>query len=225
MNNILDVKLIPVAENPKNGELSDKIYYECMFCGKRVGLYPNQRRLCETLSGHNFYCIFCLRNNFNTNNNRNILILSFRAIVGYYYYTFYLNSRKMYYSQIEDYINIHIKTGLENPVFYYDNETMLWFIDFSKVGRGNKKIKICEIFKTITNIITCFNLDTNLGNNKSCVLYDKYKEAIEKFYTSRWRPDGKRMLLPTLQGCESSFTKPATFEETRCFTISRFVSL
>ena len=223
MLNILDVNLVPVEKKPENGELADKIYYECMFCGKRVGLYPEQRYICEKLSGEDFYCVFCLRNNFYTKNNRNILVLSFRAIVGYYYYNFYINNRKMYFSQIEDYISMHVKAGLKNPIFYYDPETMLWFIDFSKVGRGSKKLKTGEVLKTIVSILACFNLDDNMSNNKSPVLFERYKEAIEKFYTSRWRPEGKRILIPTLQGCENLFTKPSVFEDTRHFTHKRLV--
>ena len=163
MINILDVNLVPIEKKSENGELADKIYYECMFCGKRVGLLPQQRNLCEKLSGEDFYCTFCLRNNFYNKNNKNILILSFRAIIGYYYHTFYLNTRKMYYSQINDFITTHAEIGLNNPVFYYDWETMLWFIDFSKIGRGNKKIKIGDILQTLKDILICFNLDDNLG--------------------------------------------------------------
>jgi len=228
MSDILDVNLVPVEKHPEHGELADKIYYECMFCGKRVGLYPQERNVCEKLSGDDFYCVFCLRNNFYTKNNRNILILSFRAIIGYYYYNFYLNGKKMYFSQIEDYISAHVKVGLKNPIFNYDPDTMYWFIDFSKVGRGNKKIKINDVLKTIVNIGACFNLDANLCNNRSAVIYERYKEAIEKFYSSRWRPQGKKILIPTLQGCDtaSGNTAPGIkYEDTRNFSSKRFVAI
>ena len=214
MPDILDVNLVPIEKKPENGELAEKIYYECMFCGKRVGLLLHQRSLCEKLSGSEFYCVFCLRNGFYTKNNRHVLMLSFRSIFGYYYYWSYLNTQKMYYSQIEDYINDHIKIGLENPVFSYDTESMFWFIDFSKVGRGNKKIKLQDVLKTVTDIITCLNLDGNLGQGKSDIIFDKFKEAIEKFYSARWRPKNKPALIPTLQG--NMFTK-TNFDETRSF--------
>ena len=225
LSEILEVKLVPVKKNPDDKELADKIYYECMFCGKKVGLYPYQRGLCEKLSGPDFYCSFCLRNNFHTKNKHNILILSFRAVIGYYYTTFYVNARKMYYSEIEDYINCHVKVGLENPVFSYDPETMLWFVDFSKIGKGNKKITINDVLKTIVNILACFNLNDNLGNNKSSVFFEKYKESIEKFYASRWRPEGKKALIPTLQGCEGVLTKPSGFEENRRFMLNKMIAV
>ena len=222
MSNVLDVKLVPVENKATNGDLAEKVYYECMFCSKRVGLYAQQRSLCEKLSGPDFYCMFCLRNGFYTKNNRNVLILSFRAIIGYYYKSFYLGpQRKMYFSEIEDYIKAHVKVGLENPVFYYDPDTMLWFIDFSKVGRGNKKIKMADVLKTISNILAAFNLERNQIQSKS--LYEKYKESIDKFYKARWRPEGKKTLVPTLQGCEGYYSPKINMEETRLFTSDKLI--
>jgi hypothetical protein len=218
--NTQDVKLEPIASN-QSGELSDHIHYECSFCEKTVGLYPPQRRLCERLSGSNFYCVFCLRHGFNGKSNRNVLPVSFRAIAGYYYYEKYLyaNHRQVWVAEIEDYLDAHEAAGLQNPVFSYDPESMLWFVDFNKVGRGRKKIRLSDVMKTITNILLCFNLPQHIPNIKMSKLFVKYSEAIDKFYTQRYRPEDRRLLIPTLAGCgvwESS--KKYGMENTRLFS-------
>lgn len=195
-----NVKLIPIDNQPE-GELAEKIYYECGFCGKTTGLWSETRRICEKLSGDAFYCVSCLRNGFNNNNNSHILIMSFRGIIGYYYYGLYRSDRKIWVSEIEDNIKSHVKAGLQNPVFHYDPESLLWFVDFSKVGRGRKQIKIREVMKTISSILSCFNLLDHLPQASLHRLYEKYEDAISKFYTQRFRPNGKRELIPTLSGC------------------------
>ena len=98
---------------------------------------------------------------------------------------------------------------------------MFWFVDFSKIGKGNKKIKISDVLKTVVNILTCFNLKENLGD-KAEDIFEKYKDAIEKFYTARWRPTGKPALIPTLQGCEGLYAK-VSFDETRIFTTKKMM--
>ena len=203
------------------GELSDYIHCECKFCRKIVGLYPSFRKMCERLSGGEFYCSFCLRNSFNGKLNRNVLILSFRGIIGYYYYEKYINcnNRQMCISEIEGYIESHVKTGLQNPLFSYDPETMLWFIDFNHVGRSSKKIKINEIMKTIANILVCFNLQINMPALKTQKLYQKYKMAIMKFYSNRFRPINRPHLIPTLSGCGIAETKKYNVDDTRDFLL------
>jgi hypothetical protein len=36
-----------------------------------------------------------------------------------------------------------------------------------------------------------------------CKLYQKYEEAIDDFYKERFRPEGKKLLIPTLKNCGS----------------------
>ena len=202
-----------------SGELSDYIHCECKFCQKTVGLYPSFRKICERLSGGDFYCSFCLRSGFNGRLNRNILTLSFRGIIGYYYYEKYINcnSHKKCAMEIEAYIDSHVRTGLQNPIFSYDPETMLWFIDFNKVGRSSKKIKLNEVMRTIANILVCFNLSANVPSLKTQKLYQKYKLAISKFYSNRFRPSSKPHLIPTFSGCGIIETKKYNMDETRDF--------
>ena len=206
------------------GELADKIYYECGFCGKRSGLYAHERRLCEKLSGEKgFYCSFCLRHNFHTKLNRNILVMSFRSIVAYYYYEKYLfnGNREIWISEIEDYLAAHAEVGSRNPVFSYDPESFLWFIDFNKVGRGKRKIRMIEVLKTIINMLVCFNLHQHIPNVKQGNLYQKFAEAIMKFYKNRYRPDDKRMLIPTLKECGVYESKRFNFDHSRDFIPDR----
>ena len=222
------VEILP-AKLPDNGELSDKIYYECGFCGKREGLYEHARKMCEKLSGNDYYCTFCLSKGFHTKNNRNILIMSFRAIIGYYYYGLYVNPTNpdniLYLSQIEDYVDAHIEAGLQNPIFSYDHQTFLWFIDFSRVGRDRKKVKYEEILKTVANILVCFNLYHHIQRIKVATLYEKYEESVRKFQETRYRPEGKPYLIPTLQSCTDfiNISKAFTIEDTRSFTLDRMV--
>ncbi len=211
---------ITQISTPANGELSDLIHCECKFCRKIIGLYPNFRKICERLSGNDFYCSFCLRHNFNGKLNKNILILSFRGIIGYYYYDKYLHCQnRQIISEIEGYVESHVKTGLQNPLFSYDPETMLWFVDFNRVGRSSKKIKICEVMKTIANILVCFNLPINIPGIKTQKLYQKYKTAIVKFYSNRFRPANRLHLIPTLNGCGILETKKYNVDETRDFLL------
>lgn len=195
-----DIKLNLIQENLK-GEFSEIIFYECNFCKKTVGFYPSHRKLNEKLSGFgNFYCNSCLQNNFNVN-NKHILILSFRGIIGFYHNIIYLSYKKIYFSQILDYIDSHVETGLSSPIFRYDPETFLWFVDFAKVGRGRKKIPVSEVLKATINILCCFNLPTVIDNFKTKKLYQKYEEAILKFHSQRHRPETRKILSPSLNFC------------------------
>lgn len=212
-----NIKLNQIQEN-LGGELAEIIHYECEFCQKTVGLYPEQRRLCERLSGKSFYCSFCLQNNFNTKNNQHVLLMSFKGIIGYYYYVLHGSHKSLYQSQIMDYVEAHQKIGLMNPVFRYDPESFLWFIDFSKVGRGGRKIPIKEVLKTVINILATFELPTHVDFFATSKLYKKYNEAVLKFYTDRYRPTNKKILAPTLSGCGGVCdNRNQNFEEMRNF--------
>lgn len=222
------ISLAPVG-NPASGDLAEKIYYQCAYCEKLVGMNPFTRDICEKLSGGDeFYCSFCIRNGFNTRRTKHILTLSFRAILGYYYYELFAYSaiRKMWFSEIEDFLRYHIWTGGQNPIFTYDYDTMLWFVDFSKVGRSRRKIKVTEIIKTITNILACFNLRTTVPKCEMHEVYRKYAEAVMKFYTQRYRPEGRPMLIPTLQGCgDIEVNKRYNIDTTRYFSLPSMVNL
>lgn len=190
----VELDLIPM---PENGELSNEIYLKCCFCEKYCKTFNNfyQFYVNKKLSGQNkYFCSFCLRHNFNNKKNKDILILSFRGIIGYFYFQKYLHSQEMWIEEIKDYINCHVEAGLTNPVFSYDPDTFLWFIDFSKVGKSKKKIPLEEVLKTIVNILTCFNLYDTMP---SVDFYKKYEVAIRIFYDRRYRPNKRKILTPT----------------------------
>ena len=163
-----------------------------------------------------FYCSFCLRKSLHTKNSRNTLMLSFRSIVGYFYYiNFNVNgSRRMYLADIEDYIDFHVRVGLMNPLFDYDPETFLWFVDFSRVGDSKRRLPLDEVLRTVVNILACFNLSENVPGTSMSGLMGKYREAMVDFHERRYRPNVRKMLIPTLAGADSKL-----LEKTRSFTI------
>lgn len=181
------------------GELSNKTMEKCVFCQKPIVINACNSSVIKKLSGpETTFCPFCLRNCFHTKRNKHILILSFRSLIALLYYQCYADQkRKLWLSQIQEYIDVHELIGLKNPVFMYDSETYLWFIDFSRVGSGKKQIQIIEIHRTIVDILTCFNLQHFLGPNIPSEVFAKYHDAIDLFYEKRFRPKKRVMLIPT----------------------------
>jgi len=219
--NIRPVKILALPDL-NNGELCDKVTRQCDFCRKDVEVTLFNRALLEALSGDkHFYCPFCLQHGFHTRNNRNVLILSFRSILGYYYHEFYqgnpVTHRKMSYSEIEDYLRAHQAAGNLNPVFRFDPETFYWFVDFNRVGTSGRKVKVEEVHKTVLSILACFNL-WDVPNMQMYSLYEKYRTAIEAFYQKRFRPEGKRILMPSMVGCGLHEPAKGLFEKTRGFS-------
>ncbi len=200
------VKLVPL---PSDNELSENLYRRCGMCEKKQLVSQAGRMHSERLCKNGlFYCNFCLRNGYYTRNSRNILMFSLRSLIGLYYHQFYVAQPSvMYLSQLDDYVENHVRTGLENPLFSYDQDSFIWFIDFSRVGRSRRKIKVEEVLKTITNIIACFDLPHNLPNVQANRFYSKTKEAVLVFYNRRHRPKSRRILVPTLKGCTEADIK------------------
>ena len=116
----------------------------------------------------------------------------------------------MWLSEIKDCIDNHIKAGMSNPFFNYDDETLLWFVDFNRVGKSAKKINKGVVIEVVSKIVSTFNIEKNMGckNNK---FYSKYIDAINLFYSHRKRPHNRKILNPTLlsnmAGQEQSSTK------------------
>lgn len=216
---VCQVKLKPIPASP-NGELSDKVYRKCCFCEKNCET-SSSHPLIDKLSGPgNYFCAFCLRHNLHTAANRDVLILSFRSIIGYFYFQNYVNTtsgRKLWLAEIEDYIESHVEAGLVNPLFLYDPETMLWFVNFAKIGTSKKKAPLDEVHKTILSILTCFNLNDTVPGISMSSLYVKYKDAIDNFYRKRYRPADRRMLIPTLANTGVVEPKTCTLDRTRSF--------
>lgn len=214
---VIPTKLVSVADAP-NGELSERIYRTCHFCEKQTEIFSLNKKINQRLTGSNqFFCQFCLRHDHHTKNSRDVLIMSFRSILGYYYQQYY--HKRMWLSEIKDYETSHVQTGLQNPVFSYDPETLLWFVNFAKVGMSKKKIKVEEILKTILNILVCFNLPLEVPELHFCRFFSKYKDAVLSFHTKRYRPEGRKMLIPTFINC-AAFAK--NLDETRFFSRKMF---
>lgn len=189
------------------------VFCKCYFCEKETKILKEKTVFSLR---DKFYCTFCLRNKHYQKDSKNILITSFRGIIGYYYYAFHYLPKNAYIfiSEIWDYIHLHQEIGLKNPIFYYDPDSFLWFIDFNRVGKTNKKIPIEKVLTTINEILLCFNLFELIRDIQPHKLYLKYEEAILKFYHQRQRPEDMKILSPSLiktGACETIIEKPASF--------------
>ena len=201
-------------------ELSETFYHNCLFCEKLVRVSPVNFQSCMNLGGGKFYCPFCLRNDFHHRDSRNVLIMSYRSIIGHYYYKHHLDSEsrmKMWISQITELIHRHERTGLSSPAFSYDPSTYLWFIDFNKVGNHHRKAPFEDIAKIASLILDCFELEKTYGSYVQEDLWKKYEKALKLFYEKRQRPKDRRMLIPTLQGVVNRGFREDYHEKTREF--------
>ena len=175
---------------------------QCNFCGKVCMFHGDLKKCCERVVGPNhLYCHFCIRNDLYQRYAKNTLILTFRGVIGYYYYCFHACKQPaMWITDLHDYIELHIRLGVQNPIFRYDPESFLWFIDFSKVGTGRRKMPVEYILQTVVEILAGFNLYENVRECSPFKMYDKYREAIMDFYHHRKRPPEQKILAPTLVG-------------------------
>jgi hypothetical protein len=213
---VVPVKLVLLPPMP-NGELAEHVYRICDFCGKTSEMLSAQQRIAERLAPGSYHCSFCLRHRFHTKENKHTLVMSFRGVIGYYFYELCQNphgrQKKMWVSEVKDFISSHAEVGLTNPLFSYDPETLLWFVDFARVGSSKKKLKVEEVLKTVVNILACFNMSKEIPGVRLCRFFNKFKEAILQFHTKRYRPPDRRLLIPTLSGCLSH--EPKHLERTR----------
>jgi hypothetical protein len=187
------------AQNDLNGMLSPEIVSRCYFCQKRCKIDSLSFKNLHRISGFKeFFCGFCVRNGFNTRCNRDVLILNFKNVFSYYYAQNYLNLKNMWISEIKDLVQIHVKVGLKNPVFCYDEESMYWFINFAKVGETKRQINIEEVYKTIISIMNCLNISQIISRAEEELLKQKYFDAIDLFSKKRYRPKNKKVLSPRI---------------------------
>ena len=206
------VALSPITDK------SSKVYCRCSFCSKECRMESDQFEFYKRLSPEGkFLCCFCLRNEFHLKIQNNILIMSFRGIIGQLYYSHY-KQRKIWISQIKDLFEKQREIGLKNPVFSYDPETLLWFIDFSKVGSSPLKVSLEEVVGTIKDMVYSLELSEYFNGYNNRKLHSKFKQAIEKFYSCRYRPTERRALIPTLDGC--AVIHQLNKEKVRNFTLN-----
>ena len=200
-------------------EFSDNFYINCAFCEKLVKITPVNFHSCSNL-GNNSYCPFCLRNKFNYRDNHNVLILSFRGIIGYYYHRMYRTKpTKLWVSQIEDMIEKHVEIGLSNPILSYDPSTFLWFADFNRIGSYKHKVPFDEIQVTLEQIFDTFDVQGNISLYAETNIWKRFDEAFKLFYKQRKRPKDKKKLIPTFaQIITSNLDNEDFHEQTRNFT-------
>lgn len=215
------VRIVPVRALP-DGDLGEKILRKCAFCEKDFEMPQISQKLALRLSKLGLaYCPFCLRNDFHTRINKHVLMLSFRSIIGYYYQQFYAqpvdNRKYLYLSQIEDYVRLHYRAGSLNPVFVYDAETFVWFLNFSKVGPGPKQITLEEVMQTVVNILFCFDLQEYVAGLNISQFFEKYSQAITSFHSKRYRPNNCKLLVPTFHSCGGTYSDQTTMERTKEF--------
>lgn len=210
-------------EPQNNQELADNFYRNCDFCDKIVRVNPCNFDSCQKLSGNNFFCPSCLRHNHHHRSSRNILPISYRAIIGYYYYSFYSSKpSKMYFSQIEIFIDKHQNFGLQNPVFTYDPFLFMWYINFNLVGVDSRKAPYAEVKETIMGMLDAFELKKHMGDHARTGMLNRFQKAVDLFYEKRKRPKDRKMLIPTLVNLVPQ-DKNEFFETTRDFTKNLFV--
>lgn len=182
-------------------DLTQRVFCTCHFCGKESDVRGSAHRHAVKLSGPDkYYCTFCLRHGYNGRNGRNVLVLTYRAVVGYYYYSMYALSKGvfMYLTQLRELVEEHRAVGETNPLFCYDPETMCWFVDFSLVGDTRRKMPVSSVLDTLQEILLVFNLKECVADISPAKLFEKYREAVVKFHQGRSRPPGQKILAPTL---------------------------
>lgn len=204
----MDIHEIKLAKITSTGyEISNRYDQICAFCEKIVAIDQSNLKSCLEISGNNFYCPFCLRNNFHARSSSNILIMSFRAIIGYYYHRLYnITPRRIYFTEIQDLIQKQIEIGLSNPVFCYDPETYLWFIDFNRIGQTKNKTSFNHVLDDCVHLVEAMNIIKIISPTANAQTCSKYSTAIKLFHEKRKRPTNKRMLIPTFNGVSSSNT-------------------
>lgn len=212
MSKIVKVDMYPVNSE----EVLECVVGKCNFCMKKSITSSKEYSDIIRLGHGHFYCSFCLRNRFTFKKKKDILLLDFRGIFGFYINYLY-HEEKIWKSQIFDHIRKHTIIGLKNPLFSYDYESMLWFVDFTRTGTGKHQISVQSIKDTVSDIINSTKINTYVINANIYKLKEKYKEAIDEFYKFRKRPENRRVLSPTLNGC--LYRANANWEDSKIFYI------
>ena len=191
-----DVEINVINEDTGN-ELSKKFHMYCSFCEKLAYVNNLNFNSCKNI-GDNKYCPFCLRNGFQDKNQNNILIFSFRAVIGYYYHRLYrCRPIKLWLSEIEDMIDNHQIVGLNYPALSYDPQTFLWFADFNQIGKSKSDFgELCQTAKLMFDV---FKVNKHVYFCQETQVWEKYIKAIELFHTKRKRPPTRRMLIPSFR--------------------------
>lgn len=182
---------------------NETIHCRCAFCDKRCVVYPKDRWFGEQLTcSETYYCDFCLRHDYYMNHSKNVMVLSFKGILGYYFYSYHVlpkTTSQMTVAEVQEFIDGQYRIGMNNPVFNYNKADFTWFIDFNKIGKGKRKIPVDYVLKTIIAQLTYLNLYENVPGVSPKKVYNKYQEAVMTFYKKREKDS--KVFIPTLWGC------------------------
>ena len=219
---IFNVDINEISQTSKEN-FGESTYRNCYFCEKPFQIDSKDIFSIQNLSKNKVFCTFCLRHNFNYRNNCNVLILSYRGIIGYYYLELYKKRKEIWLNQLKEMIDLHMSVGINNSSFSYDSSTYLWFLDFNKIGKAQKKIDIDHVLATNKKIIQCFNLPKLTTTFSEPDMCDKFEKSIKIFYQQRKRPKDRNILCPTLSGIINRHS--CNFEKTRNFTPKKLALL
>lgn len=177
--------------------LSEQVKLICDFCGKKFS--PNT--ILRRLAGQDaYYCTFCVRHRFHTKEQRHIFLLSFQSIIGYYYTDPHIH-QKATVLQINDLISRQITTGLNHPLFFYDYETSIWFVDFARIGDSKRKTRLNTVLNTIYAMLSSLSVSSFIPNMDVERFTRKITDAFIQFQKTRKRPGNKQIFCPTISEC------------------------
>src|SRR5581483_6869317 len=164
-------KTIVTLQSSESTKLDDGVkgVSICNFCCKLEIFSQIQKHFLDILVNNDkFYCQFCLKNEHYKSYANKVFALSFRGIIGYYYYCYYNIPKQIILTtdELRDLVETHRSIGNRNPVFRYDYDSMIWFIDFNKVGKSGKKLSVNSVLETLIEIICSFNIYDNVPGSK-----------------------------------------------------------
>lgn len=170
------IEIFPVEQKMKD-ELSDEFYKNCTVCSKQVLINHDMvQKIPKNIVDDEFFCSFCFRKDMKS---KKIVIFSFKSIIAYLYeiYKSKNSENPLFLSQIEDYIEIHKKSGLKHLALDYDDESFNWFLNIDLIGNEDNQILFRELEKTIIEILVCFN--PSYLRIDSHFIYYSIKQTIE----------------------------------------------
>ena len=216
----MQVQEVNIEKLDPQTELSDTFLKTCCFCNKLVKVKSEDYLVTRAKK---FHCSHCLRHNFQHKFARHVLPMSFRGVIGQYYYENYMSQnnrgfKKLWVAQIKAMIDKHVEIGLYVPAFIYDPSTFLWFIDFNRIGDDTKKFPYPKARDTIYNMFLSFKVSEIVSQQASVALWDKFDKALTLFHEQRKRPQDRPLLVPTFCGISHHHNKDESFERARNFT-------
>lgn len=211
----MKVKQIVFDRKDNGPYLSDRVISICNFCDKCSTYKIEAYKTLLKIGGGRYYCNFCIRNRFSHKIEKDILCLDFKGPIGFLYYWLF-NEDKVYMGQIQSLIKSHAVTGLQHPAFLYDYDNLTWYVDFRRIGRTSRKVSVESVIHNVYRIIDSLYLSHFDKTVNIDTLREKYTVAIKSFYKNRQRPEGKKVLSPSMRKC--AFRQNADWDKGKEFT-------